>query len=115
MNRIEPLRGEIWTVNLDPTRGREQAGSRPALVFSTNAFNRGPAELIVVIPITSKAKGIPLHVTVQAPEGGIKTVSYIKTEDIRSISKDRLGKRWGSVSQQTLHEVADRVRILLEL
>jgi mRNA interferase MazF len=115
MTRSEPLRGEIWTVNFDPIRGREQAGTRPALILSTNRFNRSPAELVVVIPITSKSKGIPWHVPVLPPEGGVKTVSYIKTEDVRSVSKDRLGKRWGEVSPATMAEVADRLRILLEL
>lgn len=115
MNRVEPQRGEVWSVNLDPTKGREQAGSRPALIISTNTFNSGPADLIVVIPITSKFKRIPLHVPIEPPEGGVKTTSYIKTEDIRSVSKERLGRRWGMVSRQTLNEVADRMRILLEL
>lgn len=115
MTQVEPLRSEIWTVNFDPIRGREQAGIRPALIVSTNKFNRSRAELILVIPITSKSKGIPWHVVVLPPEGGVKATSYIKTEDIRSISKDRLGKRWGSVSQKTMIEVADRLRILLEL
>lgn len=115
MTQSEPLRGEIWTVSFDPIRGREQAGTRPALILSTNRFNRSPAELVVVIPITSKSKGIPWHVSVLPPEGGVKTVSYIKTEDVRSVSKDRLGKRWGMVSTNTLDEVADRLKILLEL
>jgi mRNA interferase MazF len=115
MKQVEPLRGEIWTVNLDPTRGRKQAGSRPALVVSTDTFNRGPADLVVVIPITSKGKCIPLHVAVEPPEGGVKTTSFIKIEDVRSVSKDRLGKRWGSIAPQTLLDVDDRLRILLEL
>lgn len=115
MTRSEPLRGEIWTVSFDPIRGREQAGTRPALILSINRFNRSPAELVVVIPITSKSKGIPWHVPVQPPEGGVKTASYIKTEDVRSVSKDRLSKRWGAVSPATMSEVADRLRILLEL
>ena len=42
---IEPLRGEIWNVNLDPTKGREQRGIRPALIVSHNMFNRSAAEL----------------------------------------------------------------------
>ena len=48
-----PLRGEVWLVDLDPTRGREQAGKRPALVISTNEFNGSPADLVVIVPITS--------------------------------------------------------------
>jgi mRNA interferase MazF len=109
----EPCRGDIWTVDLDPVRGHEQAGRRPALVISVNLFNQGPADLVVVLPITSKAKGIPLHVQVAPPEGGVKTTSYVKCEDIRSVSKQRLAKFCGRVSPDTLREIEDRLRVLL--
>src|SRR5215470_5528996 len=112
MSAIQPSRREIWSVNLDPTKGREQAGRRPALVLSVDQFNHGPAELVVVIPITSKAKGIPFHVSVNPPEGGLNQLSFIKCEDVRSISKERLIQRLGVVTDQTLDEVEDRVRIL---
>jgi mRNA interferase MazF len=110
---FDPSRGDIWTVDLDPTCGHEQAGRRPALVVSVDLFNRGPAGLVVVLPITSKAKGVPLHVPLAPPEGGVKTASYVKCEDIRSISKERLAKRLGCVSPDTLHEVEDRLAVLL--
>jgi len=45
----KPARGEIWLVDLNPTRGHEQAGKRPALVVSVDLFNFGPAELVVEI------------------------------------------------------------------
>lgn len=108
-------RGEIWLVGLDPTKGREQAGMRPALVISVDIFNRGSAELAVVIPITSKAKGIPLHVGITPPEGGLSIASYVKCEDVRSISTSRLVRKFGVVSQQTIESVEDRLRILLGL
>jgi hypothetical protein len=38
-----PCRGEIWRVNLNPSRGHEQAGIRPALIVSVDMFNHGPA------------------------------------------------------------------------
>lgn len=110
-----PSRGEVWIVSLDPTRGHEQAGTRPALVISVDAFNEGPADLAVVLPITSQAKHIPFHVEVKPPEGGLSMVSYIKCEDIRSVAKERLRKRCGSVSAGTLEAVEDRIRILLSL
>ncbi len=115
MIMAEPMRGEVWLVGLDPTKGREQRCQRPALVVSTNTFNRGPADLVVILPITSKGKGIPLHVQIEKPEGGVKTTSFAVTEAVRSISKQRLGKRWGSISGATMAEVEDRLRILLEL
>jgi mRNA interferase MazF len=111
----QPCRGDIWTVDLDPTRGHEQAGRRPALIISVDPFNQGPADLVVVLPITSKAKGIPLHVRVAPPEGGVKEPSYVKCEDIRSISKQRLAKFWGRVSRDTMIEIEERVSVLLGL
>ena len=42
-----PLHGEVWLVDLNPTRGQEQAGKRPVLVVSTNGFNKSPADLVV--------------------------------------------------------------------
>ena len=108
-------RGDIWLVGLDPTKGREQAGMRPALVVSVDIFNHGAAELVVVIPITSKAKGIPLHVEVTPPEGGLTMTSFVKCEDLRSISTSRLVRRLGKVSIQTTEQVEDRLRILLGL
>ena len=109
------LRGEVWLVNLDPTRGREQAGKRPALVISTNGFNKSPADLVVVVPVTSKDKSIPWHVPIQPPEGGTKTKSFIMCEAVRSVSKDRMVERWGTVSTAILNEVEDRLRILFDL
>lgn len=109
------LRGEVWSVDLDPTRGREQQGKRPALIVSTNGFNKSPADLVVLIPITSKGKGIPWHVEIDPPQGGVKTKSFIMCEAVRSVSKERLVQRWGAVSAATLDDVEDRLRILFDL
>ena len=110
-----PARGEIWLLNLNPTKGREQAGSRPALVISVDLFNRGPADLVVVLPVTSVAKGIPFHVPVSPPEGGVRQPSFIKCEDVRSVSRSRLRERWGIVGARTMTAVEDRLRILMGL
>lgn len=113
---MSPIRGEIWNADLDPTRGREQAGRRPVLVVSTDRFNEGPAELVVVVPITSKAKGIPWHVAVK-PSGttGLRTESFAMVEAIRCLSRERLAKRLGEVPGTIMSEVEQRLRILLEL
>lgn len=115
MSTLQPARGEIWFVNLDPTKGREQAGRRPALVLSVDQFNHSPAELVVIIPITSKAKGIPLHVAVAPPEGGLTQPSFIKCEDVRSVSKERLLNMPGIVTTQTMAAVEERIKFLLGL
>lgn len=111
----KPCKGDIWMVNLDSVREHEQSGTRPALIISVDLFNHGPADLVVVLPITSRNKGIPFHVEINPPEGGLNYKSFIKCEDIRSISKCRLSQKLGSISNQTMYEVEDRLRILLNL
>src|SRR5436190_16067772 len=75
-----PHRGEIWLADLRPTRGREQTGRRPALVLSVDFFNAGPADLIVVLPLTSTQRDIPLHVKVKKGDGGTRNDSAILCE-----------------------------------
>ena len=110
-----PYRGEVWLASLDPTRGREQSGRRPVLIVSVDEFNHGPAGLVVVLPITSSLRGIPSHVAIDPDEGGLKTPSVAMCDAIRSISKERLLKKWGEVSAATIAMIEDRIRILLDL
>jgi mRNA interferase MazF len=111
----QPSRGDVWSIKFDPTVGREQAGTRPAVVISVDRFNHGPADLIVVVPVTSKDKKQPIHVPVRPPEGGLQVLSFIKCEDVRSVSKERLKKFLGTLSPQTIAEIETRIRILLGL
>ena len=111
----QPSRGDIWSINFDPTTGREQSGTRPALILSVDKFNRGPAELLVVLPLTSKDKHQPLHVAIVPPEGGVTAPSFIKCDDIRSVSKLRLKRILGRIGLDTMRAVEERLRILLDL
>ena len=111
----EPGRGEIWYARFDPVVGHEQGGERPCLVISDDRFNRSHANLVIVLPVTRTERGIASHVRLDPPEGGLKAVSFIKCEDVRSISKQRLQSRWGKVSAKTLKTVEDRLRILMNL
>ena len=111
----KPSRSEVWIVNLNPTRGREQRGLRPALVISVDEFNHGPADLVAVLPITGTDRGIPLHTRVDPPEGGLTKTSFILCDQTRTISRDRLESRTGSVAAETMAIVEDNLKILLGL
>jgi mRNA interferase MazF len=116
--RIElshPRRGEVWLAELNPTRGREQAGKRPVLVVSQDIFNGGPAQLVMMIPLTTTARNIPLHVEIKPLGGGLKRKSFAMCENLRSISRERMSKRLGSIDHATMREVEDRLRVLLDL
>jgi len=110
-----PSRGEIWLVDLNPVRGHEQAATRPALIVSVDPFNHGPADMVVVVPLTTRDKRIPFHVKLTPPEGGVKSISFIKCEDVRSIAKERLIQCLGKVKPETMTAVEERLKILLGL
>jgi mRNA interferase MazF len=108
-------RGEIWLTDFNPTMGREQYGIRPALILSVDEFNNSMASKVVALPLTSKNKGIPLDVQLIPPDGGVIKDSFIKCEDIRSLSTKRLIEKWGEVSFEILKEVEKKVIFLLGL
>jgi mRNA interferase MazF len=114
-----PLRGEIWQADLGAGRGHEQSGQRPVLVVSDDSFNAGLAGLVMTVPLTSKlgkSKKIPAHIRVDPPEGGLKTPSVILCDQLRTVSKARLGNAaWGAVSAANLAEVEKALRVLLGL
>ena len=85
------------------------------MILSVELFNAGPSDLVVVVPVTRTDRGIRWHVPVRQPEGGLTSLSFIKCEDVRSISKSRLARYRGRVSPRVLGEVEDRIRILLGL
>lgn len=108
-------RREVWRVDFEPVRGHEQGRIRPALILSNDVLNHGPAELVTVVPITTRARPLRSYLAIAPPEGGLKQESFIICDQVRTISKERLGKRYGAVSAATMLEVERRVKFLLDL
>ena len=106
-------RGQVWLVSFDPTLGREQAGQRPALVVSVDDFNDSAADLVTVLPITSRARSLPTRIRIAPPEGGLRLESWVIGEQIRTVSKTRLRAYLGVVSSTTFGSVMDVVGMLL--
>lgn len=116
---VDPLRGEIWVADMGIGRGHEQAGHRPVLIVSDDGLNTGLAGLLMVVPLTSKvtkSKNIRGHIPIAPPEGGLKVPSVILCDQLRTISKDRLGRApWGKASPATVADVEAALRMLLGL
>ena len=109
-------RGEVWIADLEPTRGNEQMGERPVLIVSTDRFNQGRARLVVVVPFTTRRRGLPIHVEVRPPDGGLREISFAMCEQVRSLAVDRLAPHpFGSVPAPVLSAVENRLRLLLAL
>lgn len=69
----------------------------------------------MVVPLTSRQRNIPSHVEVNPPDGGLQIRSFIRCEDIRCISQERLTARRGVVSDATIARVEQRLRLILGL
>ena len=115
MDGVTPLRGEVWYADFGHPVGHEQGGVRPALIVSHDRWNRGPAHLVIALPMTTTDRGFPHHVGIDPPEGGVTRRSYAKCEDVRSISTQRLQRRLGTVSAPTMQLVEENLRQLLAL
>lgn len=108
---VEPRRGEVWWVRLDPTLGSEIAKTRPCVIVSGNVFNR-LRRTVVVIPLsTSPQPSAPLLVPVRCDGRDVVAV----TDQIRAIAKQRLDKHLGELSSEDLEAVEQGVREVLEL
>jgi len=115
-DRPQFFRGEIWAADLNPTRGREQAGLRPVLIVSDDQFNLGPLDMAIVAPLTSTLRAWPTRVPITPPEGGIGIASEIQCDQLRTIDIARLIRPYGAaVEPTTMARVASILRFLLGL
>jgi len=67
-----PARGEVWFANLDPTRGTEQAGTRPVILFQADAVNE-ITSTVLCIPLTTNLRraALPTCLLIRRTEGGL--------------------------------------------
>ena len=108
---VEPRRGEVWWVRLDPTLGSEIAKTRPCVIISGNVFNR-LRRTVVVIPLsTSPQPSAPLLVPVRCDGRDVVAV----TDQVRAIAKQRLDRRLGELSSEDLEAIEQGVREVLGL
>jgi mRNA interferase MazF len=110
--RYVPERGDLLWLTFDPQAGREQAGRRPALVLSPIAYNRR-ANLVLVCPITTQAKGYPFEVALPSglPLSGVVLADHLKSADWAA----RRAQFAAKVPTEVVADVTARLRPLLGL
>ena len=111
-------RGQIYFASLDPIQGREQSGRRPVLVVSSDAINRQP--LVVAVIVGTDAANIqrdyPTNIRVTAAESGLPRDTVFLAFQLRSLDHSRLtGPPAGSLPPSRMAEVANSLRLTLEL
>lgn len=108
--KIKIIRNEVWLADLNHVMGHEQGGKRPVLIVSVDELNNSSAEMVTILPITSRDKGINTHIKIE-----LKVTSFIKVEDIRTISTRRLIKKIDIVEYETMLKVEKIINYLLGL
>src|SRR3970040_511272 len=89
--------GEIWSANLNPSRGGEQAGFRPVVIVSGTLLNQH-LPVVIAMPLTTKIKKYKGNPILQPTKlNGLKNESEMLVFQIRSFSKDRLVERIGNI------------------
>lgn len=100
------LRGEIRWADLNPVRGREQAGRRPVLILSHNVFNeRSGTVIAVAVSSQPQRAGFPLTLELKAK--GLPKRSWVKISQIRTLSVERLGARIGEASPEEVTQIVE--------
>ena len=105
------LRGEVYWADLDPVRGREQAGPRPVLVMSHDIFNERSGT-VIALAITSQPQRAGYPLTWRVPAGLLPRDSWVKIGQVRTLSTERLGGLVARLADDDLKQIADG---LLEL
>jgi len=101
-------RGDIYLVDLEPTKGREQRGHRPVVIVSPEAFNRATS-LPVILPITNGGD-FARRLGFAVPLAGTKTTGIVRCDQPRVIDvKARNGRKVEALPAVTLDEVMARV------
>ena len=108
---MEPQRGEVWWVNLDPTQGSEIKKTRPCLVLTTNVLNR-LRNTVVVVPLSTAAKAHP-PITVPVTCQGKDVVAVV--DQVRAVAKHRLRTKVETATPQTLQAVVSALSQILEI
>ena len=108
---MTPRRGEIWRVNLDPTRGSEIKKTRPCIILGTNILNERRRTVVIVPLSTGPQAAPPLLVPVDC--AGKPAVAVV--DQIRAVAKERLHRQLGELSPGDLIRVEEAMRIVLEL
>lgn len=106
-----PQRGDIIWLDFNPQAGHEQAGKRPALVLSPEAYNRKTG-LLLACPITSRVKGYPFEVLIMDE---LPVKGAILADQIKSLDWQARNARFAcQVSEPILEDVVEKIELLLE-
>ena len=104
-------RGDVWWVNFEPSIGGEIRKKRPAIIVSNDAANKF-LNRVQVVPLTSKTDRLyPSEACVRVSG----KVGKAMADQLATVSKERLFKRIGVISNEDLRKVEEAIKTHLDL
>jgi mRNA interferase MazF len=99
-------RGDVVWADLEPVRGREQAGRRPVLVVSNDVFNHRSGT-VIAMAITSRPQKAGFPLTLKLSGRQLPKEAWLKISQVRTLSTERLGKVLGRVEESELESAIE--------
>ncbi len=113
---VFPRRGEIYLVSFDPTVGHEIRKTRPAVIIQNDVSNQySPITIVAAISSQFSDPPFPREVVIESRESGLSKPSAVIVNQLRSVGRQRLAKKLGKLSGQSMRRVDDAIRISLGL
>jgi mRNA interferase MazF len=104
-------RSEVWWVNFDPSIGGEIQKKRPAVIVSNDAANKF-LNRVQIVPLTSKTDKIYPSEALVVFEG---QESKAMADQLATVSKERLFRYAGVISQEDMHKIEEAIKIQLDI
>ena len=96
-------RGDIYYADLSPVVGSEQGGVRPVLIIQNDVGNRySPTVIAAAITSQRDKNKLPTHISVEASDCGLAKDSIVLLEQVRTIDKQRLKEKMGSLDMESM-------------
>lgn len=115
-NPAFPRRGEVWSINFDPTLGAEIKKKRPGIVVSSDAIGKLPIKLVAPITVWKDQLIHNIwHVRIK-PDGfnGLSKISAVDVLQLRGIDTQRFMTKLGRVSSTVMEEIVSAIAAIVE-
>ena len=100
------LRGDLYYADLTPVTGSEQGGVRPVLMIQNDMGNRfSPTVIVAAVTSRQDKHPLPTHVLISPNHCGLKEHSVVLLEQIRTIDKQRLREKMGSLDDTAMSRI----------